>query len=332
VSGDKEGTVRFWAPFAPRPSGSILYATLPERVDALAFTPDGRSLVTACPDGRVRVWNTQPVREIEQVAALGTNNYGLDLSADGRCLVVGERAGAVRIWDWSARRVLTNLPTPPVMTGELLFSPHGHFVCARDTSAKAAQGCRIWETRNWSELRLPPTDQNLLVSVAVSPREDVYAAGYLDGTLNLWSLPESRLLASFKAYSFTVRGLAFAPGGELIASAGGDGFINLWDVPGRRRLDKSRGHPNYVSGPAFSPEGRRLAVAAAGQQAVKLWDVSSHRELISLPVEEFSFKRAVFSPDGNTIAGLDHNGVVHLWSAPAFAEIEAIEWAREEPQ
>ena len=326
VSGDKEGTVRFWNPFAAQ--GSPIQETLPEPVNALAFTPDGRSLVTACQDGCVRVWNTRPVRKMEQLAFLGANNYGLDLSADGRWLAVGDRAGGVRIWDWSARRVLTNLPSPPVVSGELLFSPQGRFVMAREVAAKSTSH-RVWETRNWRELPPPPsTDLNLLVAVAVSPGEDVYAAGYLDGTLKLWSLPAHQLLAAFKEHSFIVRGLAFAPGGELLASAGGDGFVNLWDVPARRHSAKFRGHPNFVSGPAFSPDGRRLAVAATGQQAVKLWDVTTHRELISLTAEDIYFGRAVFSPDGNTLVAIGGSGV-HLWSPPSFAEIETAELARE---
>jgi len=37
------------------------------------------------------------------------------------------------------------------------------------------------------------------------------------------------------------------------------------------------------------------------------------------------FTSAVFSPDGNTIGALNTKGVLHLWTAPSWEQIEAAE-------
>jgi eukaryotic-like serine/threonine-protein kinase len=329
VSGDKEGTVLFWSRSltnrAPNP------VEIAEPATALAFVPDGGHLLLACWDGRIRLWNQKQLREEEQLSALGSDNYGLDVSPDGCWLAVGDRAGVVRVWDWPTRRALTNLSTVPSVTGTLLFSPGSRFLLARLASTNSARAQPIWDTSTWRELPPLAIDQVGSISLAVSPGEDVFAVGYVDGTVKLWTLPGGQLIAAFKEHSFEVHGLTFSPGGDLLVSAGGDGFATIWNVPTMRRLSKFRGHAHNLLWPTFSPDGRRLAIAAPTvyetKEAVKLWDVRTGRELITLRAEGHCVQ-AVFSPDGNTLAGRDDQGIVRLWSAPSFAEIEALEQGR----
>jgi len=56
---------------------------------------------------------------------------------------------------------------------------------------------------------------------------------------------------------------------------------------------------------------------------VKLWDVDSLQELLTLEAQGSTFNRVAFSPDGNILAASNGQGVLHLWRAPSFPEIEA---------
>jgi WD40 repeat protein len=331
VSGDKEGTVRFWS--LSNTNRTPSHEMLPERVFAppdssLAFAPDSRTFLTACRDGRVRVWSTQPVRELEQPEPLGTNNYAVSVSMDGRWLAVADRSGAVRIWDWPARRALTNLTMPSVLGGILSFSPRGRFLWAGLVLTNYARAGRIWETGTWRELPPPPIDYNGIIAGSVSPDEQLLAAGYASGEVKLWSIPTGDPVAQPRAHAGGGVWVAFAPDGRTLASAAGDGFVQLWDVPERRLLARFQGDRNTARGPAFSSDGRRLALAGGNtQEALKLWDVATLRELIALPAEGLYFMRTAFSPDGDALVAIDSNGVTHLWHAPSFAEIEMAERA-----
>jgi WD40 repeat protein len=87
-----------------------------------------------------------------------------------------------------------------------------------------------------------------------------------------------------------------------------------------------RGHLGPVGGAAFSPDGRRLAAGGTdAREAVKLWDLATQRELLSLQGEGEYFVRVAFSPDRNTLAAVSFDGIAHLWRAPSWAEIEAAE-------
>ena len=85
-------------------------------------------------------------------------------------------------------------------------------------------------------------------------------------------------------------------------------------------------------GVAFSPDGRRLATSSVGREAVKLWDLSTHRELMTLPGQGSDFAFVAFSPDGQWLAACNTEGQLHLWRAPSWAEIEAAEKRQESGQ
>lgn len=68
-------------------------------VTALAFTPDGQSLVSGSYDKTVKVWNWQTGEEIHSLS--GHQNWvtSLALSFDGKIIVSGSWDGTVKLWD-----------------------------------------------------------------------------------------------------------------------------------------------------------------------------------------------------------------------------------------
>jgi hypothetical protein len=72
-----------------------------------------------------------------------------------------------------------------------------------------------------------------------------------------------------------------------------------------------------------------LATAGGGPEAVKLWDMHTHQELITLGAEGSLTVALAFSPDGNKLLALnvEANNDLHLqiWRAPAWNEIAAAE-------
>jgi WD40 repeat protein len=79
---------------------------------------------------------------------------------------------------------------------------------------------------------------------------------------------------------------------------------------------------------AFSPDSKRLAIGGDGMEAIKLWDVESRQELLTLEGEGSHFYRTAFSPDGNVVGSMNLHGVLHVWRAPSWAEIEVAEKAQ----
>jgi uncharacterized protein (TIGR03067 family) len=125
------------------------------RLTGLAFSPDGRQLLSSAKDGALRWWDAETGKELRKFAVQSETIQGLALSADGRRAVTGGGAAptggwrkgtdfAIRLWD--------------VAEGKQLLSFGGH------------------------------TD--VVVYVAMS-RDGRYAlSGSIDGTFRLWRLPD----------------------------------------------------------------------------------------------------------------------------------------------
>jgi WD40 repeat protein/serine/threonine protein kinase len=73
-----------------------------DRVLGLAFSPDGRRLVSAAHDGTVKLWEPETGREILSLLH-GPNDRvnGVSFSPDGRQIVSVGESGAIKVWDAS---------------------------------------------------------------------------------------------------------------------------------------------------------------------------------------------------------------------------------------
>src|SRR5690349_6612783 len=88
-------------------------------------------------------------------------------------------------------------------------------------------------------------------------------------------------------------------------------------------LGRLRGVLQGIHSLGFSPDSRRLAAGSDDRQAVKLWDIQSLQELVTLRGESSAFSQTRFSPDGNLLGTMNYRGLLHVWRAPSWPEIEA---------
>ena len=64
---------------------------------------------------------------------------------------------------------------------------------------------------------------------------------------------------------------------------------------------------------AFTRGGEALAVAGEAG-TVRLWDIATGLELLTLQVQGAQVNGLAFSPDGQALASCGHDGSVRLWS------------------
>lgn len=69
-----------------------------------------------------------------------------------------------------------------------------------------------------------------------SPQKDVFAVGYADGSIRLWSASSTSVIATFNGHKKAVTALAFDGSGTRLASGSQDTDLILWDVVGEAGL------------------------------------------------------------------------------------------------
>jgi WD40 repeat protein len=97
--------------------------------------------------------------------------------------------------------------------------------------------------------------------------------------------------------------------------------VELWDVStGERRHSLGPGNKGYaVQSLAFSPDGLTLASGGVCDN-LRLWDVATGLERVSVPTEVAGIREVVFSDCGQTLVALKYDGSVLFRGLSAKSE------------
>ncbi len=288
-----------------------------------AFAPDSRVLALPI-GGTVRLFDLAAAEEIEQLPALGTDVRILVYSPDGTLLVSGDTGGKVRVWSCAERRLVRELGDPNSPINPMGFRADGRWLLSGDPQGRGV----LWDTHTWQPVRtFMPKRESRVMAAKVSPDGRLLAAGTGTGSVNWLDAATGQLLATrTEAHHRLVSAVAFSHDSTRAASVSEDGTLALWDTSSLQPLiPPFKGHTLGAHGVAFSADGRRLATGGNGREAIKLWDMSTGRELVALSGQGFMFFSVAFSPNGQWLAACNSEGQLHLWRAPSWAEIEAAE-------
>jgi U3 small nucleolar RNA-associated protein 12 len=75
-----------------------------------------------------------------------------------------------------------------------------------------------------------------VTSILRSPQEDIFAVGYADGSIRLWSASSASVATTFNGHKKAVTALAFDDDGSKLTSGSQDTDLIVWDVIGEAGL------------------------------------------------------------------------------------------------
>jgi WD40 repeat protein/DNA-binding SARP family transcriptional activator len=203
-------------------------------IGGLAFTPDGRRLVSW---GGPRAWTdpqTQPPSIVVWDLATGRPAGpafgeafpdGGGLLLDGVTLVVGQRSASGRLsaaaWNIDSRTPSTAYPLPTLDVRGLQVSGDGRWVVTTTGSGSVVLDAHTGESR-------------MLAGVPVGARPSPDGSSLLtpDGAdIAIWAAADGRRRGTARGPGpAAVLAVAWAPDGRGFASAGADGSVLLWDA------------------------------------------------------------------------------------------------------
>ena len=244
VSGGKDGTIRLWdlqgnqISQSPEIKGPKIKSDNPQvsHIHAVAFSPDGRSIVSADSERDVRLWKLQGGKVLESPTSIG------------KC---GNPSGSSPhsvAFSSNNQQVLCNLKPGYSESG----SNNESFVTLWNFDS---------QDNKWKTLALKGGNSGFLSKVlfaSYSPNGKTIVTGDQDGSIRLWDSGGNPIGQPLLGHSSNVESIAFSSDGKEIISGSWDGSIRLWDV--EQNLSEEKSFSNQGTHLILSPDGQKVAI------------------------------------------------------------------------
>jgi WD40 repeat protein len=277
---------------------------------AIAFTPNGRSLVSA--GGPIRLFGLGrgPARTLKGPSIWVRS---VAVSPDGKSIAVVGTDAAVMLWDVASGERTVTLEGHTRAVSSLAFAPDGKTLA----SGSLDRTVRLWDVAARSQRATLRSGGGPISALAFAPDGKVLAASSeTTPAVTFWDVAAGRLAATLTLPDSVpddgIYAVAFAPDGKALYT-GGRG-IAVWDVSAEsrelvrvtashdeRERATLRGHTDTVRSIAVL-EGGKVLVTRGQEGTVKVWDLGKGRERLTLGGGDSQILCMNPSPDGRLLA------------------------------
>ena len=151
-------------------------------VEAVAFSPDGRIVVSGSDDGTLKLWDVASGALVRTLKGHNQGVWSVAFSPDGRLIVSGGADKTLKLWDAASGALVRTLKGHHQAVRSVAFSPDGRNI----VSGGDDKNVMLWEAASGALVRTLKGHNEGVGSVAFSPNGQVIVSGSDDSTVILW--------------------------------------------------------------------------------------------------------------------------------------------------
>jgi WD40 repeat protein/HEAT repeat protein len=274
------------------------------------------------------------------------------LTAAGGVAGEGERQSAaedstLRMWDVRSGQQMKRWQGFTDGISAAAFSPGGRFALIAAAGLKTKDGwtpgadldLHLWDLREGKELRKLSGHLGEVFCIAISADGKLALSGGKDRVIRLWEIETGREINRLVGHTNTVNSVAFTPDGRNAMSGSSDMTVRYWDLDKGKELNQFAGHQDIVWSVAIAPDGRQ-ALSGGGYQtgpgnkglvpgakdfAIRVWDLTSGKELRRLEGHTGAVSALAFTPDSRRVLSASADHTVRLWLAATGTQVQSYE-------
>jgi len=302
----------------------------PSPFTRLAYTADGKKLVSAARDKSIRSYDptpptpkppVAPSRDAAQLLSGHTGDiHSLSLGVDNTTLVTAAADGTVKTWKVAATGFSQSYTGHGGYVAGLAFSPDG----TRLASASSDKTVRLWDTTTNKVIRTLSTQPSQVYAVAFSPDGKFVVSGGADKTVRLINVQTGVEVRKYTGPTQPVYSVAFSPDGKSIAGAGvglgGKRSVYLWAIANPKPSKELDGHRGDIYRVRFHPTKANRLLTADYTGVIHIWDTGSAKSLFTARLANPPVYSAAYSNDGKQIVAGARDDRAYLIPVPASAQ------------
>jgi len=285
-----------------------------ETIYSLAYSPDGKQIITGSFDKTIKVWDANSGKEIRTLTGPQGHKQmvlGIAVSQDGTLIASGSSDNLANVWDYpmSAPQRKWNL-------GEVVYS-----ATSTPDGTKAAAGLkdgsiRLWKTADPKEPFKEPSilkgHTGPVNSLVFLNNGLLLASGGVDGTIRTWNTVDNKAGIVIGAQVGPVTSLLSSQGTSLYSS-GEDGTIKSWNLLTKAFSSGDKKHTSPVIAFAVSSDGAAV-VTASKDSIVRVHQGEGFKTTKDIETKDAGLNKLSISPDKKWIVTGNDKGFASLWS------------------
>ena len=304
-------------------------------VGRMAFSPDGKRLVTTSIRGLARLWDVESgamLYERKLQSGGSASVVALHAFQDGSALVALDSSLSISVLRLPADGALPIEPEVTLRHDERIFgaafNPDGT-VLAAGSRTNGPSKTRLWRVSDGQRL----TDfghPTTVGHIVFRPKTRELATIGGDGRVRLWRTPdepssdeEKTPIREIKVEARRVRMIAFTPDGKRLLVGDTTGTVSDWDANTGRRLPDLANESGMVTAIAVASDGQTV-LAAWDTGRARVWSLASQATFCELLRLDRHAGRLTFRPRTRQLLIATEQQAVMLWDVPNPARLAPV--------
>ncbi len=287
--------------------------THPAPVVAGHFSPDGKTIVTGCSDGSVRIWRAGESESLIASAQHTAAVRQVSFSPDGQLVLSCSDDKTARLWT-----AATGAPAGPALTHRsavwcAVFSPDGRrFATGADREAS------LWDPATCKRIGQPLPHDRIVTAAAFTPDGTRLATAQLR-SIQLFETATGKRLGPPIPSDDVTSTLRASPDGSRILAASWLGTASLFDLGTGMPVAPALQHRLKVNAAKFSPDGKMILTFSEDGTA-QVWETATGQPVTPPLRHGGNVVCGAWSPDESLVATGSSDGTVRLWDLAPISE------------
>lgn len=241
------------------------------------FFDHGKKLVTAAVDNTARVWDVSTGTQLQRFDRTGRAAVAV-VSPDEKWLLTGGTEKDAQLWDLAnGQRVKAFAGHKNEITAAA-FSRDGRQIVTADSKGLAI----LWNRETGEKLRELRGHSRRVNAVEFLPEAGRVITASGDNTVSQWDLATGKEIAGKTLkHPDGVLAMAVSADGRWAVTSCGDQRVRVWNLESQQVEQTLGPFPGLVYSLALSSDTGRLMTAHAEERVVRMWDLSTGKELQS---------------------------------------------------
>jgi WD40 repeat protein len=296
-------------------------------ITSLAFSPDGKILVSGSTTETVKLWDVMSQKKLTELSpsdsSLAVGVTSLAVSSNNKFLAVGNHDSTVKVYEINSQdRTRLSLSEVSTLKGHessvtaLAFSPDSEILATGSTDKTV----KLWNMTTNERIGSSFTGHiESITAISFSPDGKIFATASADKTVRLWTVPNVRVEIEQKTAQKKIN-VMLSPQGSRIQKVSFNLFstpstnyvfrnllLPLGPMPALIRLFEPKpltilkGHQDPVLSVMFSSDSKSVITAGADNM-MKKWAVNTQPEWKNIGAHDGAIFALAYSPDGKTLA------------------------------